>query len=299
MMHDARSIAQIMGGEAQGRDSVLVPGPGHSAKDRSLSIKLSGTAPDGFIVHSHADDDPILCRDYVRDRLGLERFDPRNNNPPQFTVATEGSDADARERKQFAEKIWTDSTDPRNTIVERYLRDVRGLELPSGLALSVVRYHARLKYDDHFYPAMVCLLRNIKTDEPTGIHRTFLGRNAEKIDRRMLGIAKGAAIKIDPRPGIDGRLTIGEGFETALASRLADLGPAWALGSAGAMKAFPVVKDVSRLTVLEENDTTGTSAKAVAACRARYLKSRQPVHVITPRPGLSDFADVYREARRK
>jgi hypothetical protein len=58
-------IAEIMGGDVAGAEA-LVPGPGHSAEDRSLAIKLDNAAPDGFVVHSFADDDPIACRDFVR-----------------------------------------------------------------------------------------------------------------------------------------------------------------------------------------------------------------------------------------
>src|ERR1044072_6723266 len=73
---DASSIAQALGGEVQGRDAVLAPGPGHSPKNRSLSIKLIAVATDGFIVHSHAGDDPVVCRDYVRSKVGLPAWQP-------------------------------------------------------------------------------------------------------------------------------------------------------------------------------------------------------------------------------
>src|SRR5579862_3420628 len=56
---------------------VLSPGPGHSEEDRSLAISPADNA-DGFIVHSHAGDDPIACKDYVRQKLGLPAFQPRN-----------------------------------------------------------------------------------------------------------------------------------------------------------------------------------------------------------------------------
>ena len=65
-----QQIARAFGGEVSGAQ-VYVPGPGHSAKDRSLSIKLDAGAPDGFLVHSFAGDDPIRCKDYVRAKLGL------------------------------------------------------------------------------------------------------------------------------------------------------------------------------------------------------------------------------------
>ena len=51
-----RGIARALGGEVIG-GQVLCAGPNHSAKDRSLSIRLSSTAPDGFIVQSFAGDD--------------------------------------------------------------------------------------------------------------------------------------------------------------------------------------------------------------------------------------------------
>jgi hypothetical protein len=69
-------IAQIMGGDVTGSEA-LVPGPGHSAEDRSLAIKLDNTVPDGFVVHSSADDDPIVCRDHVRKKLGLPKFEAK------------------------------------------------------------------------------------------------------------------------------------------------------------------------------------------------------------------------------
>src|ERR1700722_5189760 len=69
---DVRSIARALGGDVVG-DQVVAPGPGHSRKDRSLSVRLSATAPDGFLIHSHAGDDWQSCRDYVKERLGIDR----------------------------------------------------------------------------------------------------------------------------------------------------------------------------------------------------------------------------------
>src|SRR5206468_11516324 len=70
---DPRHLAAALGGEAHG-DRVLAPGPGHSKADRSLSIRISPRAPEGFVVDSFADDDWTLCRDYVRERAGLPNW---------------------------------------------------------------------------------------------------------------------------------------------------------------------------------------------------------------------------------
>lgn len=69
-----QTLARALGGEVN-NGQVLAPGPGHSAKDRSLSIKLDSSVPAGFIVNSFSPaDDPIKCKDYVRERLGLPAF---------------------------------------------------------------------------------------------------------------------------------------------------------------------------------------------------------------------------------
>ena len=71
-----KQIATVLGGEISG-GQVRAPGPGHSPKDRSLAVMLSSTAADGFVVYSHAGDDPFECKDYVRERSGLAPFKPR------------------------------------------------------------------------------------------------------------------------------------------------------------------------------------------------------------------------------
>lgn len=289
---DPRSIAAAMGGQVTGRDSVNVPGPGHSKADRSLAIKLNSRAPGGFVVYSHAGDDPIHCRDYVRDCLKLERWSASEGTcGAPFSVSDTGPDLKNERNKQFALRIWSQAVSPLGSIVEFYLREHRGLVLPPDVAGDVMRFHGSLYVDPQVrQPGMVCLLRNIETNEPTGIHRTYLDRaTAQKLDRKMLGIAKGAVIKFDSVS--TETLTIGEGIETVLSARAAGLGPCWALGSSVAVKSFPVVKRPSELTILEENDPT--SRKAVKICARRYLDARKPVNIITSNIG-SDFNDAWR-----
>ena len=76
-------LAQRLGGEVS-RDQVLAPGPGHSPKDRSLAVKPSDQNQDGFVVHSFANDDPIACKDYVREKARLPRG---KSNGPSNVVA--------------------------------------------------------------------------------------------------------------------------------------------------------------------------------------------------------------------
>ena len=87
-------IAEALGGYVI-NGQVLAPGPGHSAKDRSLSVKLDSNASDGFVVHSFANDDPLVCRDYVRKRLGLPEFD-RKRKPSGFSSKNEKGNGAAK-----------------------------------------------------------------------------------------------------------------------------------------------------------------------------------------------------------
>ena len=58
---DLSAIARALGGDVVG-NQVLASGPGHSARDRSLSVWLSSTSSHGFRVFSHAGDDWRACR---------------------------------------------------------------------------------------------------------------------------------------------------------------------------------------------------------------------------------------------
>lgn len=66
-----------------------MPGPNHSANDKSLSIKIDPTAPDGFLVYSHAGDDGVECKDWVRQKLGLEPWTGGRKPSATSTGATD------------------------------------------------------------------------------------------------------------------------------------------------------------------------------------------------------------------
>lgn len=63
-------IAELLGGDVAGAQ-VLCPGPGHSADDRSLSVKMDPNDREGFKVHSFAGDPWKECRDHVAKLLRL------------------------------------------------------------------------------------------------------------------------------------------------------------------------------------------------------------------------------------
>src|SRR5262249_48648593 len=155
---------------------------------------------------------------------------------------------DATSRSALASHIWKGSRDPRGSVVDRYLAS-RKLLLPND-AGEVIRYHPALKFDGEVVSAMVSLFRDIRTNEPCGIHRTFLDGAGRKLGRKMLGRVRGAAIKLDADEAVERGAHIGEGVETCLAAWLAGFRPVWVLGSAGGISAFPGVFRVGGSTGL-------------------------------------------------
>jgi putative DNA primase/helicase len=283
-MTSVEFVARRMGGEVISRNRVKCPGPGHSSTDRSLIIILSNNAQDGFSVTSYAGDDWRECRDYVRDKLGY-RWQP----PPSTGVA----DKSAEERRDIAFKIWCASRPARGTLVERYLTDTRKLELPDTLA---IRYHPRLKVTgtEQFAPAMVCALADIETNAFTGIHRTFLTPDAQKIKKATLGVKVGSAIKIDPHDAVTDGLAIAEGVETTIAARRL-YRPAWCVVDAGGIEHFPVLERVGHIEIFADNDATMTGLRAARACQRRWLNNAREARIVMPTDVGCDIADLVAE----
>jgi putative DNA primase/helicase len=281
---DLRSIARVLGGEVVGAQ-VLAPGPGHSRRDRSLSVALSATSPDGFLAHSHCGDPWRDCRDHVRERLGLDpnAWKATSENRPQLRPQAIAKPNNDVERTAAALALWNASVDPRETLAERYLAG-RALDLGDDVAGATLRWHPGIG-------AMLALFRNIATDSPQAIVRTFFDREGRKLERRFLGPTKGAAVKLDCDAEVTTGLHVGEGVETAMAGRQLGLRPCWALGSAGAVASFPVLNGIEALTILQELDDA--SAKAVDACAENWHAAGREVIVNEPIGG-KDLNDAIR-----
>jgi CHC2 zinc finger len=179
----------------------------------------------------------------------------------------------------YALSVWDAGVDPRGTPAQRYLA-FRGLELGDDIAVEVLRWHLGIG-------AMLALFRSIETDEPRAISRTFLNAEGRKIERRFLGPVAGAAVKLDADDEVLSGLHTGEGVETCLAARQLGLRPTWALGSKGAIGAFPVLSGVECLTILGEPN----AEKEIDACATRWHAAGREVFINTSLFG-SDLNDA-------
>lgn len=291
-MIEPRHLARALGGEVYGAKALLVPGPGHSPRDRSLSIRLDPDAPDGFVVHSFAGDDPLGCRDYVRAALGLPAFgaSTRVEQPRAPNRAAADRDPD---REKTALALWRQCVQITGTPAETYLLG-RGLTLDLG-AFPDLRFHASLRFEGGAAPGMVALMRDLLTNEPCGVHRTFLDRDGRKRDRKMLGRAKGACVKLTADGSVTYGIGIAEGIETGLSVLQAGWAPVWACLSAGGIAAFPVLPGVDAITIFADRDDSGAGETAARRCCARWLASGREAVAITPN-FVGDWNDAERGA---
>jgi hypothetical protein len=289
MRHDARTIAIVLGGVAWGGNNVSAPGPGHSRRDRSLSVKLDPNAHDGFLVFSHAGDSLADCRNHVLAKLGLTgesrypKFRQRRSPPPAFGPADDSS------RSEIALRIWNECRDPTGTLVVDYLMS-RRLHLPPGPAL---RFHPGLPHrpTGTVWPAMVGLVSHGVTGQALGIHRTYLDRDggakAPVAPNKMsLGPISGGAVRLAAPANL---LLVGEGCETVLSGMQVTGIPAWAAGSTSGLRGLNLPDCVRELIVLADGDAAGEAA--ARDCALRWTRQGRRVRIAHP-PPAQDFNDL-------
>jgi Toprim domain-containing protein len=147
------------------------------------------------------------------------------------------------------------------------------------------------------HPAMLALLRDVRTDAPRAIQRTILTPEGNKVDRRTLGPKSGAAIKLWPDSEVEHGLVLAEGLETAMAAakkryKSTLLRPIWAAVDAGNLENFPVLAGIDALTIVVDNDESRRGQLAARTCALRYdAANRQVLRLMAREVGL-DFNDL-------
>ena len=270
-MHlDAKAIASALGGYRCG-SGFLARCPSHD--DRSPSLSLQTKAVGCSCTATPAAPRPRCWKSWKRVAFGpaCQPGDVR----PLARPSPARRDTDEGDRVASALQPWAESEDPRGTLAERYLES-RELAL-EDLAGRVLRFHRACRFGKDeagaaiFRPCLVALFRDIRDDRPKGIHRIVLAPDGRgHLGKKMLGPVGRAAIKLDDDAEVTYGLGVCEGLETGMSVRAAGWRPVWALGSAGAIKAFPVIPGIESITIFADNDPNGTGLAAGIECAKRW-----------------------------
>ena len=282
MIASLREIARALGGEVSG-NQVNAPGPGHGPLNRSLSVRLSASSLDGFIVHSFAGDDWRDCRDYVRQRLGIAP-DAWRDESRRPTPSRDVDDAERLKRAlASAKRIASELVPLSGTPGEVYLRQVRRndtVAIKDVLSrIDAIGWHPAVYFNEpghHFHQRKLGCVVGVMTDPvtatPTGaISRTYVAPDGTKVGKaKTLGRPVGI-VRLSPDDEVTQALCLAEGQETALSGMSIGLRPMWSTGSSGLLAGFPVLPGVQALTVFVDHDVSGAGEKAARQVEAPWV----------------------------
>jgi hypothetical protein len=110
--------------------------------------------------------------------------------------------------------------------------------------------------------------------------------------KKMLGSVKGTAVKLIADPDVTLGVGLAEGIETALTPICVGWLPVWACGSAGAIKAFPVLTGIEHLTIFADADGSGRGLQVARACAQRWQQAGSCCDIVLPPEDGTDWNDV-------
>jgi putative DNA primase/helicase len=305
MIPDLRTLARALDGEvASGQ--VLAPGPGHSPRDRSLSVRLSATDPDGFVTHSFVGDDFRDCRAHVLARLGLTADRDRRRDPPPRVVAPAPAPTDDEIRRDrdraIARRIAGEIVPLIGTPGEVYLAQTRKIDVAAIEDVlsrrDAIGWHPAVYFREMGHPlhtrhlgCIVGVMTDAVTAEPTGaISRTYLTPDLAKVGKAKTIGSPAGIVRLSEDADVLGGLHLAEGIETALDAMSKGFRPMWATGSTSLMATFPVLGGIEALTVIVDHDRNRAGEEAAREAEARWLAAGREVRLLRPK-WFGDFND--------
>jgi len=280
----ARELVTARGGDWCGVYG-LVPGPGHSPRDRSLKVWEDGGK---VYVHSFAGDDWRDCRDH----LGLDDdWQPERRNGRTSRRREVSNVSPAKPTARVRDLLRTVTTPDMVPDAIAYLKSRNLWPLPPGCTLKA---HPSVPYWDQGerpvcigqYPALVAEIRGV-TGEVVTAHVTYLqdGRKIEgRAPRKILSGTSGragCAVRLVPPGPV---LAVAEGIETALAANTLLQVPVWACLNTSLLSTSEPPAGVERLVIAADRDVPGLVA-------AWKLRDRLGVDMELRMPRGGDFAD--------
>ncbi len=289
-----RIVAACGGVLLDGGARALIPGPGHSRNDRSVS--LVETEEGRIIIHCFSPkDDWRAVRSLLLERGLLDETplaNAANKGPEARAPIVQPQDEDRLAR---AKRIWDESRAMCSTPASAYL-ERRAIGVGAGN--PALRFHPRMtSIDDTLRrPALVAAILD-RTGELQGVQATLVtrygaGKAQVATPRRIIGKLVGGAVRLDAPTDT---LLVAEGVESALSAGRLVGAPAWAALSAHNLSLFEPPSGVTRLIIAADNDAAGRAAVETLSQR---LLGRIELIVRLPEEPFNDWNDVAAATRR-
>lgn len=248
-------------GDWASRTSILIPGPNHSAKDRSAHLELDG---DRVVIRSYSARTTWqdIKRQLVADGFITNDLYLTGTGPPSEPDRPVPGQEPAREKFAVAERIWEEASKrlTRTPVVAHAWRRGVGRTLPGP---SVLRFHSGIPVNTYAWrgprhPAAVVAIRD-NDAQLTGVEITFLTHDGRRLPvatpRKTIGLRPpGASAHIDPARR---RMVVAEGFWTALSATEFWRRAGRATLSASNFESWRAPPGVEHVLVAGDNNVTG------------------------------------------
>ncbi len=253
------AIVQAVGGDLyQGGARANIPAPGHSRRDRSISLLLSQGR---VVVHGFGGADWRAALRMLRER-GLIDADGRFVNDGGAPVAA----PDRSCRVRTARDLW-EGAGPitQASLSLRYLKGRKVLSDPGGI--NDLRHHACApisvyRKQSTTRPALVAGVR-APDGSLTAVELTYLDPNGRRavglrLSRKTVGLVPaGAAVRLASAAS---EMLVAEGVITTLSAIERFNLPGWALMSAGNLAAWTPPDGVRQVLIAADRGTVGQGA---------------------------------------
>ena len=265
----------------------------HSGKWADFAVDARGGDPVSLLAYLEGCLQSEAARRLAEDlALGDVRCDirrPQRRRPASEPPLAPKGDDDRR-NLDLARRLWREAIRAADSPVETYLRG-RNLTLPAG---APVKFHPSCPRGPERLPAMLALMTTAGSNEPVGVHRTFIQPNGSgKADgnaKMMLGRAVGAVVRLSPDDDVTLGLGIAEGIETSLAILGIGWAPVWACLSTGTMRTFPALPGIEALSIFADHD--GAGQKAARVCANRWAAAGREARIVMPQKPCADWNNV-------
>ena len=289
-----RDIVQTLGGDLHaGGTQANIPAPGHSARDRSVSLRIGREGQ--VLVHAFAGTDWREVMDDLRQRgLVDDAHRPVGAGGVGGRRATAAALPD-RSRVAVARRIWDAGRAAEGTLTARYAASRRITRALPGAA--VVRHLSETPVSVYqprsaAMPAMLAAI--IGPDGRfTAVEATYLDPNGRRtrrlrLPRKTIGvIPASSAVRIDEAAR---EMLVGEGMFSVLSASERFQLPAWALLSTSNLRTWTAPDGVRSIVIAADRGQDGEASARVLATRLK--QARIKVRIAWPPTPHQDWNDA-------